>query len=85
MAALIMIFVRKHWPVLALIASLFVIGNYLYMKGWSERGEKEKYASQTHTINRTDNRGKINETVRAMDGSDLCSAIGGVHSNNECK
>ena len=85
MAAFILIFVRKHWPALTLIASLLVIGNYLYIKGWSERGEKEKYASQTHTINRTDNRGKTNEAVRAMDDSDLCSAIGGVHSNNECK
>lgn len=85
MTALLVAFLRNQWPALALAASILAISTFIYMKGWSDRGEKDKIASQAHTINRTDNRGKINEKVRSMDDAGICGVIDGVYINNQCK
>lgn len=85
MAALALTFLRKHWAAFVLVASICAIGAFIYMKGWSDRGEKERAASQTHTINRTDNRGKINEKVRKLDDAGVCGALGGLYRDDECQ
>ncbi|RBO94937.1 hypothetical protein [Pseudochrobactrum asaccharolyticum] len=85
MALLLIAFMKKHGPALVFVGLLLLIGGSIYLKGWSDRGVREISASQTRTIDRTDNRGKTNEKVRKFDSRALCNALDGVYSNNECK
>lgn len=85
MNTLLFAFFRKHMAAFVLIASVLMIGIFIYSKGWADRGEKEKAASQTHTINRTSNRGEINEKVQSMHDAGICGALGGVYRNDKCE
>lgn len=85
MTALIIAFCKKHIAAFALIGSILVIGLFIYFKGWSDRGAKDKSASQAHTINRSIKRGQTNEKVRNMDDVIICGAIGGVYRNDKCQ
>lgn len=84
MNVLIAAFLKRHLAVLVLIAALLVVGFSLYWRGWSDRGAQEIVKEQKHQINRTNNRGKINEKVRNLDDAGLCGALGGVLTDNQC-
>lgn len=85
MQVLILAFLKRHLAAFVLIGSILLIGSFVYLKGWSDRGDRDKAAAQEHQINRATNRGKINEKVRKLDDAGLCGALGGVYRDDKCQ